>query len=146
MQLSFWMNNSYSLFCLSTKHCIHQRINDIIFISGSNLRAVYNSSEITTSSMKVWWNHPDQDADLVQSYNVSLREIYNSYDHNASAELQTNYTFVSSFTPSFLYVFEVSSNVMLNDPEETFIVKINAINLVVGKPCITVLYSHICIQ
>lgn len=140
------MNNSYSLFCLSTKHCIYQRINDIISISGSNLRAVYNSSEITTSSIKVWWNHPDQDANLVQSYNVSLREIYNSYDHNASAKLQTNYTFVSSFTPSFLYVFEVSSNVMLNDPEETFIVKINAINLVVGKPCITVLYSHTCIQ
>uniref|UniRef100_A0A8W8MM35 Uncharacterized protein n=1 Tax=Magallana gigas TaxID=29159 RepID=A0A8W8MM35_MAGGI len=97
----------------------------------SNLRAVYNSSEITTSSIKVWWNHPYQDADLVQSYNVSLREIYNSYGHNASAELQTNYTFASYFTPSFLYVFEVSSNVMLNDPEETFIVKTNAINLVV---------------
>lgn len=114
-----------------------------MFISGSNLRAVYNSSEITTSSIKVWWNHPYQDADLVQSYNVSLREIYNSYGHNASAELQTNYTFASSFTPSFLYVFEVSSNVMLNDPEETFIVKTNAINLVVGELCITVLYSII---
>lgn len=114
-----------------------------MFISGSNLRAVYNSSEITTSSIKVWWNHPYQDADLVQSYNVSLREIYNSYGHNASAELQTNYTFAFSFTPSFLYVFEVSSNVMLNDPEETFIVKTNAINLVVGELCITVLYSII---
>lgn len=114
-----------------------------MFISGSNLGAVYYYSQITTSNITVWWNHPYQDADLVQSYNVSLREIYNSYDHNASAELQTNYTFVSSFTPSFLYVFEVSSNVMLNDPEETFIVKTNAINLVVGELCITVLYSII---
>lgn len=114
-----------------------------MFISGSNLRAVYNSSEITTSSITVWWNHPYQDADLVQSYNVSLRERYYSYNHMASVELHTNYTFVSSFTPSFLYFFEVSSNVMLSDPEETFIVKTNAINLVVGERCITVLYSII---
>lgn len=128
---------------LSIYHLFYQRVNDIMFISGSNLRAVYNSSEITTSSIKVWWNHPYQDADLVQSYNVSLRERSNSYNYKAFAELQTNYTFVSSFTPSFLYFFEVSSNVMLSDPEESFIVKTNTINLVVGELCIHLLF---CIQ
>lgn len=114
-----------------------------MFISGSDLRAVYNSSEITTSSIKVWWNHPYQDADLVQSYNVSLREIYNSYSYKTSVELQTNYTFESSFTPSFLYLFEVFSNVFLSDSDETIIVKTNIIYLVVGKQFLTVLFSMI---
>lgn len=114
-----------------------------MFIPGSDLRAVYNSSEITTSSIKVWWNHPYQDADLVQSYNVSLREIYNSYSYKTSVELQTNYTFESSFTPSFLYLFEVFSNVFLSDSDETIIVKTNIIYLVVGKQFLTVLFSMI---
>lgn len=57
--------------------------------------------------------------------------MYNTHNYLASVELQTNYTFVSSFTPSFLYLFEVYSNVLLSDPEETFIVKTNTIYLVV---------------
>nr|XP_034338877.1 uncharacterized protein LOC109617378 [Crassostrea gigas] len=97
----------------------------------SNLRAVYSNSQITTSNITVWWNHPYQDADLVQSYNVSLRERSNSYNYKASVELQTNYTFESSFSPSFLYFFEITSNVLLSDPEKTFTVKTNTINLVV---------------
>lgn len=105
----------------------------ILFIPGSNLRAVYSNSQITTSNITVWWIHPYQDADLVQSYNVSLRERYYSYNHMASVELHTNYTFESSFTPSFLYYLEITSNVLLSDPEETFTVKTNTINLVVGK-------------
>lgn len=108
----------------------------IMFISGSNLRAVYYYSQITTSNITVWWNHPYQDADLVQSYNVSLRESSYSYNYKASVELQTNYTFESSFSPSFLYFFEITSNVLLSDPEETFTVKTNTINLVVGKKSI----------
>lgn len=108
----------------------------ILFIPGSNLRAVYSNSQITTSNITVWWNHPYQDADLVQSYNVSLRERSNSYNYKASVELQTNYTFESSFSPSFLYFFEITSNVLLSDPEETFTVKTNTINLVVGKKSI----------
>lgn len=112
-------------------------------IQGFNLTAVYNSSEISTTSITVLWNHPYQDADLVQSYNVSLREIYNSYNYKTSVELQTNYTFESSFTPSFLYLFEVFSNVFLSDPDETIIVKTNTIYLVVGKQFVTVLYSMI---
>lgn len=105
----------------------------ILFIPGSNLRAMLYYSQITTSNITVRWIHPYQDADLVQSYNVSLRERYYSYSHKASVELQTNYTFESSFTPSFLYYFEITSNVLLSDPEETFTVKTNTINLVVGK-------------
>lgn len=99
---------------------------------------MYYYAQITTSNITVWWNHPYQDVDLVQSYNVSLREIYNSYNYKASVELQTNYTFESSFTPSFLYFFEITSNVLLSDPEETFNVKTNTINLVVGKNYINV--------
>lgn len=108
----------------------------ILFITGSNLRAVYSNSQITTSNITVWWNHPYQDEDLVQSYNVSLRESSYSYNYKASVELQTNYTFESSFSPSFLYFFEITSNVLLSDPEETFTVKTNTINVVVGKKSI----------
>lgn len=97
----------------------------------SNLRAVYSNSQITTSNITVWWNHPYQDADLVQSYNVSLRERYYSYNHKAFVELQTNYTFESSFTPSFMYHLEITSNVLLSDPEETFTVRSNSFYLVV---------------
>lgn len=108
----------------------------ILFISGSNLRAMLYYSQITTSNITVRWNHPYQDADLVQSYNVSLRERYYSYNHMASVELRTNYTFESSFTPSFLYYFEITSNILLSEPEETFTVKTGTIYLVVGKKSI----------
>lgn len=105
-------------------------------ISEAHIGAVFTSSKTTTSNITVWWNHPYQDADLVQSYNVSLRESSNSYSYKASVELQTNYTFESSFPPTFLYFFEITSNVLLSDPEETFTVKTNTINLVVGKKSI----------
>lgn len=110
----------------------------ILFIPGSNLRAMLYYSQITTSNITVRWNHPYQDADLVQSYNVSLRERYYSYNHKAFVELQTNYTFESSFTPSFMYYLEITSNVLLSDPEETFTVRSNSFYLVVGNEFINI--------
>lgn len=141
--MHFFENNSYSLITYLTFNLTACKM---LFIPESNLRAVYYNAQVTTSNITVWWGHPYQDADLVQSYNVSLRERYYSYNHKASVELQTNYTFESSFTPSFLYYFEITSNVLLSDPEETFTVKTNTINLVVGKKFIIVLvhlYSYI---
>lgn len=128
--MHFFENNSFSLITYLTFNLTACKI---LFIPESNLRAVYYNAQVTTSNITVRWDHPYQDADLVQSYNVSLRERYYSYNHKASVELQTNYTFESSFTPSFLYYFDITSNVLLSDPEETFTVKTNTIYLVVGK-------------
>lgn len=45
------------------------------------------------------------------------------------------YTFYSSFIPSFNYYLEITSNILLSDPEETFSVKTDPITLhvIVGK-------------
>ena len=88
---------------------------------------------ITTSNITVWWNHPFQDSDLVQSYNVSLRENFNTSYLQASVDLTTNFTFVSYFPPSYWFVFEVTSIVVLNDPMETFFVNSDPVNLFVGE-------------
>nr|XP_022300335.1 uncharacterized protein LOC111108627 [Crassostrea virginica] len=97
----------------------------------SNLRAIYQSSMITTSNITVWWSHPFLDSDLVQSYNVSLRENFNTSYLQASVDLTTNYTFVSYFPPSYWFVFEIASFVVLNDPIETFFVNSDPVNLFV---------------
>lgn len=102
-------------------------------ILGTRLRAILSSSKATTSNITVWWNHPNQDADLVQSYNVSLRASDSSYIFQTPVELQTNYTFESSFLPGFLYYFEITSVVFLSDSKETIFVKTDSFNLVVGK-------------
>ena len=88
---------------------------------------------ITTSNITVWWSRPFQDADLVQSYNVSLSENFNTSYLQTSVDLNTNYTFVSYFPPSYWFVFEITSIVVLNDPSETFFVKSDPVNLFVGK-------------
>lgn len=103
------------------------------YILGTLLRATFSSSKTTTSNITVWWNHPNQDVDLVQSYNVSLREKDSADIFHISVELQTNYTFESSFLPGSLYYFEITSVVYLKDSAETIFVKTNIINLVVGK-------------
>uniref|UniRef100_A0A8W8N5D1 Fibrillin-1 n=1 Tax=Magallana gigas TaxID=29159 RepID=A0A8W8N5D1_MAGGI len=103
----------------------------------TRLRAILSSSKATTSNITVWWNHPNQDADLVQSYNVSLRASDSSYIFQTPVELQTNYTFESSFLPGFLYYFEITSVVFLSDSKETIFVKTDSFNLVVGVPKVT---------
>lgn len=102
-------------------------------ILGTRLRAILSSSKATPSNITVWWNHPNQDADLVQSYNVSLRASDSSYIFQTPVELQTNYTFESSFLPGFLYYFGITSVVFLSDSKETIFVKTDSFNLVVGK-------------
>lgn len=102
-------------------------------ILGTRLRAIFSSSKATTTNITVWWNHPYQDADLVQSYNVSLRAYDSSYIFQTPVELQTNYTFKSSFLPGYLYYFEIISVVYLSDSAETIFVKTDTVNLVVGK-------------
>ncbi|XP_052690973.1 LOW QUALITY PROTEIN: uncharacterized protein LOC128168852 [Crassostrea angulata] len=97
----------------------------------TRLRAIFSSSKATTSNITVWWNHPYQDADLVQSYNVSLRAYDSSYNFQTSVELQTNYTFESSFLPGYLYYFEITSVIFLSDSAETIFVKTDTVNLVV---------------
>ncbi|XP_065942276.1 uncharacterized protein [Magallana gigas] len=97
----------------------------------TRLRAIFSFSKATTSNITVWWNHPNQDADLVQSYNVSLRASDSSYIFQTPVELQTNYTFESSFLPGFLYYFEITSVVFLSDSVETIFVNTETINLVV---------------
>lgn len=99
----------------------------------AHIGAVFSSSKTTTTNITVWWNHPYQNADLVQSYNVSLRAFDSSYFFQTSVELQTNYTFESSFLPGYLYYFEITSVVFLSESAETIFVKTDAINLVVGK-------------
>lgn len=99
---------------------------------------MYDSSEITTSFITVRWTPPYLDPNLVQSYSVSLRGHQDSnYYDSASVHLQTSYmyTFYSSFIPSFNYYLEITSNILLSDPEETFSVKTNPITLhvIVGK-------------
>lgn len=126
----FLSNNSYFLFLFF----FYQIWNS--FIPGSNLRAVYDSSEITTSSVTVRWIHPYQDPNLVQSYSVLLRG--HSYSYETTVQSQTYYTFQSFFTPSFSYYFEITSNILLNDTKETFNVKTGPIELVVGKTFIHV--------
>lgn len=106
-------------------------------ILGTRLRAIFSSSKTTTSNITVWWNHPYQDADLVQSYNVSLRAFDSSYNFQTSVELQTNYTFESYFLPGYVYFFEITSVVFLNDSADTIFVKTDAINFIVGKNFIT---------
>lgn len=103
------------------------------FFQGTGLRAVFSSSKISTSNITVWWNHPHQDADLVQSYNVSLRAFDSSYNFQTSVELQTNFTFESSFPPSYLYYFEITSVVFLSESAKTILVKTDTVHLVVGK-------------
>lgn len=99
----------------------------------AHIGAVFSSSKTTTSNITVWWNPPYQNADLVQSYNVSLRIFDSSYIFQTSVELQTNYTFESSFLPGHLYYFEITSVVYLSESAETIFVKTDVINLVVGK-------------
>lgn len=111
-------------------------------ILGTRLRAILSSSKATTSNITVWWNHPYQDADFVQSYNVSLRAYDSSYNFQTSVEMQTNYTFESSFLPGYLYFFEITSVVFLNDSEETIFVKTDTFNLVVGKKFLTFSCGH----
>lgn len=107
--------------------------NVFFLISEAHIEAVFTSSKTTTSNITVWWNHPYQNADLVQSYNVSLRAYDSSYIFQTSVELQTNYTFESSFLPGFRYYFEIISVVYLSESAETIFVKTDVINLVVGK-------------
>lgn len=99
----------------------------------AHIGAVLSSSKATTSNITVWWNHPFQNADLVQSYNVSLRALDSSYFFQTSVELQTNYTFESSFLPGYLYFLEITSVVFLTDSAETIFVKTDPFNIVVGK-------------
>lgn len=139
----FLSNNSYFLFLFF----FYQIWNS--FIPGSNLRAVYDSSEITTSSITVRWTPPYLDPNLVQSYSVSLRGHQDSnYYDSASVHLQTSYmyTFYSSFIPSFNYYLEITSNILLSDPEETFSVKTDPITLhvIVGKTFINVSIYLLC--
>uniref|UniRef100_A0A8W8N019 Fibrillin-1 n=1 Tax=Magallana gigas TaxID=29159 RepID=A0A8W8N019_MAGGI len=103
----------------------------------TRLRAIFSSSKTTTSNITVWWNHPYQNADLVQSYNVSLRAFDSSYNFQTSVELQTNYTFESSLLPGYLYFFEITSVVFLNDSADTIFVKTDTVNIVVGVPKVT---------
>lgn len=103
-----------------------------LLILEAHIGAVFSSSKTTTSNITVWWNHPYQNADLVQSYNVSLRAEDSSYNFQTSVELQTNYTFESAFLPGYLYYFEITSVVYLSESAETIFVKTDAINLVVG--------------
>ena len=110
-----------------------QFIDALFLITGSNLRAIYQSSVITTSNITVWWNHPFQDSDLVRSYNISLRENYNTYSFQTSVNLETNYTFMSSFPPSYLYYFEITSAIDLKDPTETILVRSLSTALVIGE-------------
>ncbi|XP_065942258.1 uncharacterized protein [Magallana gigas] len=97
----------------------------------TRLRAIFSSSKTSTTNITVWWNHPYQNADLVQSYNVSLRAYDSSYNFQTSVEMQTNYTFESSFLPGYLYFFEITSVVFFNDSEATIFVKTDTVNLVV---------------
>ncbi|XP_052712036.1 uncharacterized protein LOC128186279 isoform X1 [Crassostrea angulata] len=97
----------------------------------TRLRAIFSSSKTSTTNITVWWNHPYQNADLVQSYNVSLRAYDSSYNFKTSVEMQTNYTFESSFLPGYLYFFEITSVVFFNDSEATIFVKTDTVNLVV---------------
>lgn len=105
----------------------------IFLILEAHIGAVFSSSKTTTADITVWWNHPYQNADLVQSYNLSLRSFDSSYNFQTSVELQTNYTFKSSFLPGYLYYFEIISVVFLSESAETIFVKTDVINLVVGK-------------
>lgn len=104
---------------------------------------MYDSSEITTSFITVRWTPPYLDPNLVQSYSVSLRGHQDSnYYDSASVHLQTSYmyTFYSSFIPSFNYYLEITSNILLSDPEETFSVKTGpfTLHVIVGKTFINV--------
>ena len=110
-----------------------QCINSLFLITGSNLRAIYQSSVITTSNITVWWNHPNQDSDLVQSYNISLREYDNTFSFQTSVNRETNFTFVSSFPPSYLYYFQITSVIDLKDPTETILVRSSSTALVIGE-------------
>lgn len=111
----------------------------VIFFQGTGLRAVFSSSKIATSNITVWWNPPNHDVNLVQSYNVSLRAFDSSYIFQTSVGLQTNYTFESYFPPGHLYFLEITSVVYLSDSAETIFVKTTTFNLVVGKKT----YSYI---
>lgn len=107
--------------------------NNLFLILEAHIGAVLSSSKATTSNITVWWNHPFQNADLVQSYNVSLRALDSSYFFQTSVELQTNFTFESSFLPGYLYFLEITSVVFLTDSAETIFVKTDPFNIVVGK-------------
>ncbi|XP_052691021.1 uncharacterized protein LOC128168863 isoform X6 [Crassostrea angulata] len=124
-----------SLVCSSvSQSCVcnddHYNRNGTCYLK-AHIGAVFTSSKTTTSNITVWWNHPYQNADLVQSYNVSLKAYDSSYNFQTSVELQTNYTFESAFLPGYLYYFEITSVVYLSESAETIFVKTDAINLVV---------------
>lgn len=101
-------------------------------ITGSSLRAQNLVSNITTSNITVWWSHPYTDSDLVQSYDISLRENYNTYSFQRHLNLETSYIFTSSFPPSYLYYFQITSVINLKDPTETILVT-SSIPLVIGE-------------
>ncbi|XP_065942268.1 uncharacterized protein [Magallana gigas] len=124
-----------SLVCSSvSQSCVcnndHYNRNGTCYLK-AHIGAVLSSSKATTSNITVWWNHPFQNADLVQSYNVSLRALDSSYFFQTSVELQTNYTFESSFLPGYLYFLEITSVVFLTDSAETIFVKTDPFNIVV---------------
>ncbi|XP_055997755.1 uncharacterized protein LOC125645868 isoform X2 [Ostrea edulis] len=83
----------------------------------NNLLANYKTSDITTSYITVWWNHPFDSA-LVQSYVVRLTEYWGSIDLEEFAGRDTNFTFESNFTPGYLFYFEIVSTVLLIYPRK----------------------------
>lgn len=94
--------------------------------------ANYKTSDITTSYITVWWNHPFDSA-LVQSYVVRLTEYWGSIDLEEFAGRDTNFTFESNFTPGYLFYFEIVSTVLLIYPMELInVTTTTRIPLVVG--------------
>ncbi|XP_061188876.1 mucin-like protein [Saccostrea echinata] len=89
---------------------------------GNNLRAVYKRSEITTTLITSWWDHPAVDSSLIQSYTTVLTESGLTLNLSETVGNNTNCTFASNFLPGYLYYFRIISEVLLSDPTETIFV------------------------
>ncbi|XP_062609556.1 uncharacterized protein LOC134271356 [Saccostrea cucullata] len=96
----------------------------------NNLRAIYRGSEITTTLITTWWNHPKVDSHLIQSFTAELTENGLTLNMTEAVGNNTNCTFSSNFLPGYLYYLRIISNVLLSDPTETIAVT-NTIPLVV---------------
>ncbi|XP_062605769.1 uncharacterized protein LOC134267580 [Saccostrea cucullata] len=97
----------------------------------NNLRAIYRRSEVSTTLITSWWDHPTVDASLIQSYTVVLTENGMTLNLSKVVGKETNCTFASNFLPGYLYYLRITSEILLSDPTERFSVTTDSIPLVV---------------
>lgn len=100
-------------------------------LSQSLLKAVFTSSNISSTSMAVNWKDPLQGANLIQEYFLEISENNGSFSVNKSVNRDNQYLTDAHFVPGHLFYAKITSIVYLNDVEKTIYIKSEVLHLVV---------------